>query len=99
MKVSVIIPSAGLGKRMGGIKKPYIELAGKPILAHTLEIFQHCQSVNNILVVTAKGDEEYCSIDIIKSYSIDKATDIVIGGDTRQDSVFNALQNYRPILI
>lgn len=92
MKISAIIPSAGLGKRMDGIKKPYIELEGKPILAHTLEIFQHCQSVNNILVVTAKGDEEYCAVDVIKTYSIDKVTDIVAGGETRQDSVFNALQ-------
>jgi 2-C-methyl-D-erythritol 4-phosphate cytidylyltransferase len=92
MKVSSIIPAAGLGTRMGGIKKPYIELAGKPILAHILSVFQQCCSVDNILVVTAKGDEEHCARDIIKYYAIDKVTDVVTGGDTRQESVFNALQ-------
>jgi len=92
MKISAIIPAAGLGRRMGNIKKPYMELAGKPILAHTLEIFQRCKSVNNILVVTAKGDEEHCAVDVIESYSMDKVTDIVVGGNTRQESVFNALQ-------
>jgi 2-C-methyl-D-erythritol 4-phosphate cytidylyltransferase len=93
MKVSAIIPSAGLGTRMGGIKKPYIEIAGKPILTYTLKIFQQCQYVDKILVVTAKGDEERCSNEIINYYAIDKVTDIIAGGNTRQESVFNALQN------
>lgn len=92
MKISAIIPSAGLGSRMGGVKKPYIELFGKPILVHTLEVFQKCKSIDNILIVTAKGDEERCAIDVIKAYSINKATDIVVGGNTRQESVFNALK-------
>jgi 2-C-methyl-D-erythritol 4-phosphate cytidylyltransferase len=92
MHVSAIIPAAGSGARMGGIKKPYIDLAGKPILAHTLTIFQQCPLVNSIVVVTAKDDEARCVQDVVTTYGIDKSLSIVAGGDTRQESVFNALQ-------
>jgi 2-C-methyl-D-erythritol 4-phosphate cytidylyltransferase len=92
MQVSAIIPAAGSGARMGGIKKPYMDLAGKPILAHTLTIFQQCPLVNSIVVVTAKDDEARCVQDVVTAYGIDKSLSIVAGGDTRQESVFNALQ-------
>jgi len=92
MHVSAIIPAAGSGARMGGIKKPYMDLAGKPILAHTLTIFQQCPLVNSIVVVTAKDDEARCVQDVVTAYGIDKSLSIVAGGDTRQESVFNALQ-------
>jgi len=94
--ISAIIPSAGFGTRMGNVKKPYIELAGKPILAHTLEKFQQCQSVNNIIIVTAKGDEQRCANEIIESFNISKVIDIIAGGNTRQESVFNAIQKLIP---
>jgi 2-C-methyl-D-erythritol 4-phosphate cytidylyltransferase len=73
MQVSAIIPAAGSGARMGGIKKPYIDLAGKPILAHTLTIFQQCPLVNSIVVVTAKGDEARCVQDVVTAYGINKS--------------------------
>jgi 2-C-methyl-D-erythritol 4-phosphate cytidylyltransferase len=92
MQVSAIIPAAGSGARMGGIKKPYMDLAGKPILAHTLTIFQQCSLVNSIAVVTAKGDEARCVQDVVTAYGINKPLSIVTGGDTRQESVFNALR-------
>jgi 2-C-methyl-D-erythritol 4-phosphate cytidylyltransferase len=92
MQVSAIIPAAGSGARMGGIKKPYMDLAGKPILAHTLTIFQQCPLVNSIVVVTAKDDEARCVQDVVTTYGIDKSLSIVAGGDTRQESVFNALR-------
>jgi 2-C-methyl-D-erythritol 4-phosphate cytidylyltransferase len=91
MKISAIIPSAGLGTRMGGIKKPFIFLGNKPILAWTLEIFQRCDAIDSIIIVTAKGDETRCANEIIKSYHLDKVHDVVAGGETRQESVFNAL--------
>jgi 2-C-methyl-D-erythritol 4-phosphate cytidylyltransferase len=93
MQVATIIPAAGSGKRMGGIKKPYLDLAGRPILAHTLMVFQRCSLVDRILVVAAEGDEQMCLQDVITPYSIDKADQVVAGGKTRQESVFNGLQN------
>jgi len=93
MQLSVIIPAAGLGRRMGDIKKPYLDLAGKPILAHTLMVFQRCTLVNEIVVVAAPGDEQACVKNVIIPYGIDKADQVVAGGETRQESVFNGLRS------
>ena len=92
MKVSAIIPAAGLGTRMGGIKKSYMELAGKPILAYTLATFQRCPFIDSIVIVTAKGDESRCIQDVVKTYGLNKPFSVVAGGDTRQESVYNALR-------
>ena len=92
MHVSVIIPAAGQGRRMGNIKKPYLKLMGKPILAHTLMVFQRCSLVDEIVVVTAAGDEQDCVQEITMPYGLDKVHQIVAGGETRQESVFNGLQ-------
>jgi len=95
MQVSAIIPSAGLGTRMGGIKKPFIFLGNKPILTWTLDVFQRCNSINSIIIVTAKGDESRCANEIIESFHLNKVHDVVAGGETRQESVFNALCKVR----
>jgi 2-C-methyl-D-erythritol 4-phosphate cytidylyltransferase len=77
---------------MGSVKKPYLEIAGKPILAHTLKVFQQCPLVDKILVVVAEGDEQKCFQDVIIPYGVDKADQVVTGGETRQESGFNGLQ-------
>lgn len=92
MKVSAIIPSAGYGERMGGIKKPYMRIAGKPILLHTLEVFQKCPLINDIIIVVAEGDEQKCMDEVI-SYCSEKNYQIIAGGSTRQESVFNGLKS------
>ncbi len=92
MKVSVIIPSAGYGQRMGSIKKPYILLGGKPILFHTLKVFQKCPLINDISIVVAEGDEQKCKDEVI-SYCDEKISQIIAGGATRQESVFNGLKS------
>lgn len=92
MKVSGIVLAAGRGTRMGGVKKPYLYLAGRPILAHTLMVFQQCPLVDEVLVVATKGDEQSCVRDVLIPYGIDKADQVVTGGETRQESVFNGLQ-------
>jgi len=93
MRVSVIIPAAGSGRRMGGIKKPYLELVGKPILTHSLMVFQQCPLVDEIVVVVASGDEQDCIRSAINPYSIEKVHQVVAGGKTRQESVFNGLRS------
>lgn len=92
MKVAAVIPAAGLGKRMGNIKKPYLDLAGKPILIHTLTVFQHCPLIDKIIVIAAAGDEQNCFRDMINPYGLNKVYKVVTGGDTRQESVFNGIK-------
>jgi 2-C-methyl-D-erythritol 4-phosphate cytidylyltransferase len=91
-RVSAIIPAAGRGRRMGGLKKPYLDLVGTPILAHTLMVFQQCPLVDEILVVAAEGDEQNCVQNVIIPYGVDKVDQVVTGGETRQESVFNGLR-------
>ena len=81
---------------MGGVKKPYLILRGRPVLAHTLTVFQRCPLVARILVVVAEGDEIGCVQDVIVPYGISKANHVVTGGDTRQESVFNGLRDLAP---
>ncbi len=109
MKATVIIPAAGTGRRMGGtISKQYLELAGKPILAHTLTLFENHPLIENIYVVVPPADIDYCRKNIIERYAFKKVVQIVAGGAERQDSVKNGLdalsrdgldQPLRPILI
>jgi len=78
---------------MGGIKKPYLDLAGIPILAHSLMVFQRCPLVNEIVVVVARGDEQGCIGSVIDPYMIEKAHRVIVGGESRQESVFNGLRS------
>ena len=68
--VTAIVPAAGEGNRMKmDISKQYIYLNGKPILIHTLEILNKCNIIDEIIVVVAEGEMDYCREEIIKKYS------------------------------
>lgn len=91
MRVAVIVPSAGKGTRLKSkIQKPYIELAGKPILAHTLLKLSENKSVKEIILAVASEKIGHAG-KIINKYGI-KNVKLVIGGRERRDSVYNALK-------
>lgn len=93
MGYSVIIPAAGIGSRMNSDKKKqFIELAGKPILSHTISRFEECDKIEEIIVVTNKNEIEFCSEYILKEHSALKKMKVVEGGGTRQESVYKGLQ-------
>lgn len=93
MKVAAIIPAAGVGVRMQSqIPKPYLMLAGKPILAHTLEVFEGVKEVQEVTVVAHPDDLEYCREEVIAAYGFKKVLRLVPGGKERQDSVYHALK-------
>ena len=86
MKTIAIITAAGKGKRMGsGIKKPYIILGGKPLLAHAVLPFEQSNTINSIIILTAKGDEDFCSKKIVKRFGFKKVIKVINGGKERQD--------------
>lgn len=97
-RVTAIIPSAGMGHRMvrktdrQKIKKNYMELAGRPVLAHTLRAFQDSPLVQKIVIVTASEDMAYCRKEIVEKYGYTKVAKVIAGGKERQDSVANALE-------
>lgn len=91
MKVSVIIPAAGQGTRMGSsIPKQFLLLQGKPILHHTLKAFATSGQVDSVTLVVPEKDFDDARKAWAKGYDIVK--NIVIGGKERQDSVYNGFR-------
>lgn len=81
----VIIVAAGSSSRMGK-NKQFMEIAGIPVIARTLLNFERCGCISNIILVTRREDIPSLQL-IAEKYGISKLSDIVEGGDTRQESV------------
>ncbi|HEY4432221.1 MAG TPA: 2-C-methyl-D-erythritol 4-phosphate cytidylyltransferase [Paenibacillus sp.] len=93
--VGVVIVAAGRGTRMGTVEsKQYLLLQGKPIIVHTLEVFQQHELISEIVLVTGKEDLERCR-EWIQLYKLDKVKAIVPGGSERQHSVHKGLLKLR----
>ncbi len=93
MRVAAIIAAAGLGRRMQqDTPKTYLHLAGKPILIHTLEVFERVPEVHEVLVVVHPEDLEFCQSEVIDPHPLKKVLRLVPGGKERQDSVYHALK-------
>src|SRR5580765_1769408 len=102
MKVFVIIPAAGLGTRMAPVSsakdakhpsKQFTELAGTPILIHTLRKFADIDQVSEIWVALRENEIESFR-DRLRTEASDvsqKKVEFVVGGEHRQQSVEHAL--------
>jgi 2-C-methyl-D-erythritol 4-phosphate cytidylyltransferase len=98
MKVSVIIPAAGLGTRMGRStperegtsRKQFMLLNGSPILIHTIRKFVSSPRVTDIVVALREEDKQWAE-ELFKVQKFSKPVRTVAGGETRQQSVENAL--------
>mgnify|MGYP000020656629 CR=1 FL=1 len=88
-----IILSGGIGSRMNNIDIPkqYIKVNGKPIIIYTLEKFENSDEIDKIIIVAANDWKIYIE-DICKTYGISKLSDVVINGETRQESIYNGLK-------
>jgi len=92
MSVTVIIPAAGAGRRLGfGVPKALVEIGGKPLIIHTLQPFLAFEDVREV-VVAVPPDEEKAFEALTGTYSPGDIIRIVRGGRSRQDSVMNAFQ-------
>ncbi len=92
-KVSAIIVAAGKGKRMErDYNKQYIHLGDKPIVAHTLIHFENHEIIDEIIIVVAKGEVEFCRESIVEKYNLSKVRSIVEGGQERYHSVFKGIK-------
>jgi 2-C-methyl-D-erythritol 4-phosphate cytidylyltransferase len=101
MKVIVIIPAAGLGTRMAPAskgKKPapskqFTELAGTPVLIHTLRKFASIPAISEIWIALRKGemDEFRARLQNEAKDVLGKRIELIEGGEHRQHSVANAL--------
>ena len=92
-KVCTLIPAAGKGSRMArSVKKPYLKLAQKPILAHTIQRFEQNTAVDAIFVIVDEDDFSECQTTVLEPYPFTKVQELVAGGETRQMSVYNGIR-------
>ncbi|MCQ2518403.1 MAG: 2-C-methyl-D-erythritol 4-phosphate cytidylyltransferase [Lachnospiraceae bacterium] len=90
-KSVAIVLSGGKGSRMNSdIPKQYMEVCGHPILFYSLRTFEESE-IDEIVLVTAPGDEEFCRREIVEKYNLTKVGRIVAGGSERFNSVYNGL--------
>lgn len=87
-----IILAAGKGKRMGGdIPKQFCSLKGKPVLCHTLDVFDKSPLITLITVVISSENIKYYNELVHKKYNFSTPIKLVYGGAERQESVYKAL--------
>lgn len=75
------------------VKKPYLNLGDKPILVHTIGVFDRNPIIDAIFVIVDAVDFELCGSTVIAPNAFQKVRDLVVGGETRQASVFSGLQS------
>ena len=91
MNIAIIF-AGGSGVRMGaGVPKQFLEINGKPILIHTLQLFQEHEAIDKIYLAMSRDYIRYTE-QLALDYRIDKIAAIVPGGATAQDSIYNALE-------
>jgi len=103
MKVAAILPAAGLGTRMGHSsaektgtsRKQFMLLDGSPILLHTIRKFVACPPIGEIVVALRREDMEWFG-ELLRKERLPTPVRLVEGGDTRQQSVENALAALAP---
>ena len=94
---TAIVLAAGSGKRMGTkTHKQYLLLGGKPVLYYSLKTFQDSALIDEIILVTGRGEETYCRREIVDAYGISKVRQITEGGAERYHSVWRGLQKAKP---
>jgi len=98
-----IITAAGKGIRLRkDIKKQYIKINEKPIIYHTIKVFNDADFIDDIIIVADRDNIQYVKNQIINRYNFSKVIEIVEGGSTRKDSVrngFNRIQDKKSIIV
>jgi len=91
MNIAIIF-AGGSGIRMGtGIPKQFLEVNGKPILVHTVQLFQFHRKIDKIYISVLKDYIPYVE-SLVQEYHLTKVCGVISGGKTAQDSIYNALK-------
>ena len=92
-KVTVLVPAAGAGKRMGkAMAKQFLPLGDRPLLAYALLAFQRSPEIDEIIPILSSEDMETCLQNVIEPNHLTKVKTLVVGGRERQDSVYNGIR-------
>ncbi len=96
MKTIAIIPSGGVGSRfLSSIPKQYVKVLGKELIYYTLNVFQQCNLIDEIII---PAQPEYFDLlnGLKAKYNLTKISKVIKGGKERQHSVYNALNSIKP---
>ncbi len=94
MNIAIIF-AGGIGQRLNNnadaLPKQFIEINNKPILVHTLDIFQNHSEIDKIYIAILKDYKSYTE-ELVHKYNLNKVSKIVDGGNSAQESIYNALR-------
>ncbi|HGD6346663.1 TPA: 2-C-methyl-D-erythritol 4-phosphate cytidylyltransferase [Streptococcus agalactiae] len=92
MNIGVIF-AGGVGRRMNtkGKPKQFLEVHGKPIIVHTIDIFQNTEAIDAVVVVCVSDWLDYMN-NLVESFNLTKVKAVVAGGETGQMSIFKGLE-------
>jgi 2-C-methyl-D-erythritol 4-phosphate cytidylyltransferase len=94
--ISAVIVAAGKGTRMGAnVDKLWLEVAGRPVVAHTWRQFNDADCVDEIILVVRDGMQPHFT-ELAEKYHFKKSYRLVVGGAERQDSVWNGISAVSP---
>lgn len=88
VRVGVAVPAAGVGRRMGGVRKAFLELAGEPVLVHALRPFLARPEVVSVVVALSPEDALRPPAWLT---GLDTRIRVVPGGESRSESVRSAV--------
>lgn len=92
-RVIALIPAAGRGRRIGmEVPKTSLLLGGTPLLKHTLQKFELCAEIAEVVPIVPLGEIPFWEKEIIQKGEMKKVRRIIPGGEERQDSVYFGLQ-------
>jgi 2-C-methyl-D-erythritol 4-phosphate cytidylyltransferase len=89
-RVGAVIAAAGSSRRMDGIDKIFVRLAGKPLIWHVLQVFEDCSVVDQVVVVLGEASVQR-GVKLVEDSGFSKVTAVCAGGQRRQDSVAEGL--------
>lgn len=94
-RCSAVVPAAGSATRMEGLDKVLVDLGGCPVLVRTLRALTDCPYITEIIVVT-REDLIVPVSRLCRDFGLDKVTHVVVGGETRTQSVLHGLREVDP---
>lgn len=94
MNIAIIF-AGGSGVRMGaGIPKQFLEVNGKPIIVHTLQLFQYHKKIDKIYLSVIEDYIPYME-GLVQEFHLSKVAGVMPGGETAQDTIYLALKKAR----
>ncbi|MDZ4722691.1 MAG: 2-C-methyl-D-erythritol 4-phosphate cytidylyltransferase [candidate division Zixibacteria bacterium] len=93
MNAAAVIVAAGRSTRFGEtLPKQFQSVLGRPLLAWTVSRFEAAKTINSIILVVSEDQLMHVGEGIVEKFGLSKVIKIIVGGETRRESVLNGLE-------